>query len=262
MKNSKNNSWIVGIVTALSGLIIIGCGPTGNDEQMSDDVEDTNDEQTSDEVEDTAEAETPPRNLATPFNVSDVLKSTISPFGLIRHSRDSGLGHPGMDIPLPVDAPFYAVANGILVKVEEGSGGRGGVDIMLLLDLDGEAGSGWYFEYEHVTLESGIAERSELAKGQLFARNPGTAANIHLELGYWDGTFTHNQTCWVDLLESSEFNDEFINVIRESSEFIEIWTNVQDEGFYPVRGLLDTDLYPDGARLCYPLGTDVRIAVE
>ena len=38
----------------------------------------------------------------------------ISPFGIIRHSRDQGHGHGGIDVPLKTEAPIYAVADGTI----------------------------------------------------------------------------------------------------------------------------------------------------
>ena len=205
----------------------------------------------------------PAADFALPFDMGDMKVATIKPFGPIRRSSDSGIGHGGIDIPLIDNAPLYAVASGVIISVEEGSrGGRGGNDVMLLLRTDGVTDSGWYFEYEHITLESGIGVGSQLSKGQLIGRNPGTAANNHLELAYWDGSFTHSKKCWVDFLEFLDFLNYFNNTIRNDSGFINSWMTAQDEGYYPLKAFLDSTLYPNGAQLCYELGADVRIKVD
>jgi len=48
------------------------------------------------------EIEDPTFKLALPFDIQDIdlYQRMISPFGLIRHSKDSGIGHGGIDIPL------------------------------------------------------------------------------------------------------------------------------------------------------------------
>jgi len=204
----------------------------------------------------------PIANFVLPFDLDDILVFTISPFGPIRRASDTTFGHGGIDIPLPENAPFYAASDGVIISVEIGSGNRGGHDVTILLRTDGVTNSGWYLEYEHITLEAGITVGSLLSQGQLFATNPGTAANNHIEFGYWNGSKIFSKKCWVDFLESSDFVDYFNNTIRTDSRFIDTWTSVQDEGFYPIRGLLDSELYPDGAQLCYELGTDVRIEVN
>ena len=74
----------------------------------------------------------------------------ISPFGIIRHSRDSGHGHGGIDIPLNENAPIFAVAEGTILSAEESSDGAGGFDVKLL--ITGSGGEGWGYIYEHVTV--------------------------------------------------------------------------------------------------------------
>lgn len=204
----------------------------------------------------------PSANFSSPFNIDDLKIVTFNPFGPIRKASDSGIGHGGIDIPLLDNAPLYAVADGVIISVEEGSGGRGGNDVMLLLRTDGVTDSGWYFEYEHITLQPGIGEGSQLSKNQFFASNPGTAANNHLELGFWDGTFTHSKKCWMNFLEFPNILNHFENSVRNDSGFIDNWTSIQEEGFYPFRAFLNPELYPGGAQLCYELGTDVRIPVN
>ena len=210
---------------------------------------------------------TPPPDpfLVLPFAVEDIdlFQKLINPFGPIRHSRDSGIGHPGIDIPVIAGAPFFAVADGILVEVLPGSGGRPGTDVKLLIGAEEPAGAGWVFEYEHVALEPGFDVNSRVTRGQLFARTPDLpVSNHHFQLSYWENTFTSNHVCWVDFLTDTTFSAQFSETIRTNSEFISGWRDAQEEGQYPFRAFLDLEGYPEGARLCYPLGTDVRIPVE
>ena len=55
------------------------------------------------------------------------------------------------------------------------------------------------------------------------------------------------------------FRNTFNNSLRTDQRFTDAWTTVKFEGRLPFRGLLDVDRFPDGARLCYPPGTDVRV---
>ena len=55
----------------------------------------------------------------------------ISPFGIIRHSRDAGHGHGGIDIQLNANAPIYAVADGTILSADVSSDGAGGSDVKL-----------------------------------------------------------------------------------------------------------------------------------
>ena len=98
------------------------------------------------------ERSAPPSDLFLPFRTKDVGGSSefISPFGIIRHSRDAGHGHGGIDVPLNANAPIYAVADGAILSAEASSDGVGGSDIKLL--IFGSRGEGWGFLYEHVTV--------------------------------------------------------------------------------------------------------------
>ena len=84
----------------------------------------------------------PPTDLALPFRIEDVGGGNefISPFGIIRHSRDTGIGHGGIDIPLNQNAPIYAVADGTILSAEVSSDGAGGSNVLLL--ISGSDGKG------------------------------------------------------------------------------------------------------------------------
>jgi hypothetical protein len=207
---------------------------------------------------------TPPSGLALPFDQSDLNLTTavINPFGPVRFSMDNNIGHGGIDIPLSYNAPIYAVSIGIIVEVLEGSEGGGGKDIKLLIGATERADEGWIFIYEHVVLASGIELNSSLAKGQLVGTVPASLPTNHMQLTYWKNTYNTNSLCWIAQLESSDFEDYFLETIRNTANFISSWNDIIQEGYYPFRAFLDTSNYPDGAQLCYPMGTDVRLPAE
>ncbi len=135
---------------------------------------------------------------------------------------------------------------------------------MLLISEGLREGEGWIFIYEHIKLEPGITIGSEVEKGQAIARNQLVRSNNHLQLSYFfnDFKFSRNHTCWVDQLDlASEetLSTTFDNKIRIHTNFLTGWLNAIDEGKSSLKGLLDEDRYPDGAQLCYPQGTDVRV---
>jgi hypothetical protein len=53
--------------------------------------------------------------------------------------------------------------------------------------------------------------------------------------------------------------NRFNTQLRTDQRFIDAWLTVTFEGRLPFRELLDTTKYPDGARPCYPPGTDERV---
>ena len=147
-----------------------------------------------------------PSGLLLPFRVEDVGGGNgfISPFGIIRHSRDQGHGHGEIDVPLKMEAPIYAVANGTILSVEESTDGAGSSNVTRL--LSGSSGEGWAFLYEHVTLEPGLAESSVVSRSELIARNGLTSdrRNSHFQLTYLfkDYRFSREHRCWVDYLDT------------------------------------------------------------
>ena len=89
----------------------------------------------------------------------------------------------------------------------------------------------------------------------------GSARN-HIELAHVfnELEFTDNQTCWVDQLDEllrADLVNRFNTELRTDPRFISAWQSV-DKGL-PFRELLNAEIYPDGARLCYPPGTDERV---
>ncbi len=217
----------------------------------------------------TGNPDLPVVDLALPFDLADLAWQSgefVSPFGVVRKSQDRvALGHGGIDIPLKLAAPIYAVAAGTVISVEPSVDFRPGDVVVLLLQHGVRPGEAWIFLYEHVTLEPDIAVGTSVARGQLMARNamPTGVSNNHLELAYAfnEYRFTMSKTCWVHQLETgarTALVELFEKTIRVSDVFVEGWRTATDEGLFPIRALLDLERFPDGPQLCYPPGTDVR----
>lgn len=208
-----------------------------------------------------------PQGLFLPFRTEDVGEGNgfISPFGIIRHSRDAGHGHGGIDIPLNQDAPVYAVADGAILSVEESSDGAGGFDVKLL--ILGSGGEGWGFLYEHIDLEPGISVDSTVTKGQLIGRNGLTTdrRNNHLQLTYMfnDYRFYRDQRCWVDHLDASSKETvlAYFDSLKTKETFLAQWRNASEEGMNAYKELLNREKSPEGPQLCYSLGLEVRVSV-
>lgn len=209
-----------------------------------------------------------PTTLALPILIKDIKADDelISPYGVIRHSRDGGIGHGGIDFPLERGSPIYAVANGTIIKNNlEDVGGGNTVDILILQsEFPGE---GWIFKYEHIALGPGLTVGNAVQKGQKIGVNALTErGNNHVGLEYHFKSFTiaRNKSCWVDRLEPAarqQLESEF-NRIKMTPAFIQSWQTANEEGYYQYRGLLDEAKYPSGPQLCYPLGTDARMSVN
>ncbi len=208
-----------------------------------------------------------PTGLSMPFRVDDInLRGIINPFGIVRSSLDRGaVGHPGMDIPMNTGAPIFAVGGGTIVSVRPSIDSRPGSLVKLLLAADSTPGEGWTFLYEHVTLIGGLGEGSLVTRGQQIATNtmdPSFGNHLELSHSFNNYEFVDNQTCWVDQLDGaarSDFDNRFNPPLRTHQRFIDAWTTVTFVGGLRFRDLLTTTRYPDGARQCYPRGTDVRV---
>lgn len=208
-----------------------------------------------------------PINLALPILVEDIRASDelISPYGIIRHSRDAGIGHGGIDFPLANNSPVYAIADGKIIKnnLEDPGGGKT-VDILISSEFSGE---GWIFKYEHINLESGLAVGNTVRRGQKIGTN-GFAGrgNNHIGLEYHIKNFTiaREKTCFLDYLElaAKQKLENAFDKIKNTAEFIQSWQTAQEEGYYQYKDLLDKTKYPNGPQLCYPLGTDARVPVN
>ena len=208
-----------------------------------------------------------PTGLALPVAPEAInLRGVINPFGVVRFSGDRAeVGHPGIDIPVNQGTALVAVGDGQIVSIDAATDGLPGDAVKVLLSRGPSEGTGWVFLYEHVNVSGGLGVGSQVSRGQVIATSATSAAfTNHLELsdtfnGY---RFHRDQTCWIPQLAAGDrarFQSYFDSVLRTDSRFISAWQTVSREGQLPFSALLNTEKYPDGARLCYPRGTDERV---
>ncbi len=245
---------------------IVGEGPyTLNIRSESGRVEDTPEE--PDDSELPTNLSELPTDLAMPLAAADIIESRIvNPFGLVRGSKDRAeTGHSGIDLESNFGTPIFAVGDGVTVTVEP-EAKKGGDDVRVLLKPGERDGTGWVFRYEHITLNDGLGLGSVVTKGQQIGINVvNQQGSNHYELSFLSDNFQRitNQSCWVDQLESEgkdAFLDRFNNVLRVHPSFIDVWESFAEEGQLPFKELLNTDRFPNGAQLCSPKGTDVRVS--
>ncbi|QQG39661.1 MAG: peptidoglycan DD-metalloendopeptidase family protein [Candidatus Aenigmatarchaeota archaeon] len=218
--------------------------------------------ETSDYIAAGGNAQKVPTGLALPFDVEDLhAGEMISPFGVIRGSKDGGIGHGGIDFTIHKGDPIYAVADGEIIynEKEDGQGGTV-VDILIAPVADGE---GWIFKYEHIELLGELDVGSSVKKGEKIGESAIMFGNNHLGLEYAfnDYAFYKDAACWVSLVEPGAqraLEDKF-EELRADPAFVKLWETSESEGYYEYKGLLDEAEYPNGPRLCYELGTDARV---
>ncbi len=208
-------------------------------------------------------------NLALSFDVEDIGGGNefLTPFGLIRHERDKGHGHAGIDVPLSKGDKIYAVSDGAIIINEPATdGGEGsnkeGNNVVLLIAEGYREGEGWAFLYEHIHLNPEINVGSKVSKKQFIGESALSNGNNHLGLVYYFNNFqyTREPKCWVEYL-NAEDKQKLLDAweeIRTSSKFIESWRNAFEDGAYPYRALLNKNNFPAGPQLCYEYGLDVR----
>ncbi|MBI3261417.1 M23 family metallopeptidase [Candidatus Berkelbacteria bacterium] len=224
--------------------------------------------QSSDEQSTSVSPAQPFGELGLPFDPKDLGNKDrlFSPFGVVRHSRDTAnVGHGGIDFPLSAGDPIYAVADGAILKKQPADGGNGS-DMLLTIAPGSSEGEAWIFKYEHIDLAQGIDIGTRVTKGQRIATSTiSPEGNNHLELSYVfnNHSYFRNHTCWVDYLEpiAKQKLEATFNELASQSTFKELWQTAKEEEKYSYRGLLDTGKYPKGPQLCYPPGTDARVAL-
>jgi len=209
---------------------------------------------------------TPPGELSLPINLEDYTPDVgiINPLGLVRSSKDNNIGHPGIDFPIKKGSEHLAVADGEIIEVTSAGDPWGGEKITQLLEITGE-GKGWTFIYEHA--KSVVKEGDKVVRGQVVAINqaPERFTNhFGLVEAFNDYQYSGLGVCWPDLLKDSDKSelDSWFDQVKTSERFLERWRNVNEEGAYSSRELLNVKKYPNGPQLCYPENTDVRIPVN
>ena len=251
-----------GAIALTFALVLVACGGGENSSPSSPTVPTST--QTDPPV---ATESTPPTSLSLPVNISGiVLVGLINPFGVVRSSLDSpSVGHSGIDLPSNTGAPIFAVASGEIILMEPETDGMPGSEIWLLIAPASSPGTGWVFLYEHVNPLPGLTVGSRVVRRQQIAtnaQNPSFTNHLELSFVFNEQGFRRSQTCWVDQLDAgvrTRLLDRFNNELRTNQRFIDGWTTVQFEGKLPFKELLNTEKYPDGARLCYRPGTDERV---
>ena len=211
----------------------------------------------------------PPVDLALPVPAAALLEGAmVNPFGVVRSSRDlAELGHSGIDLVTAQGTAIYAVGDGVIVSVDVATDGFSGDAVRLLLSTDAPEGEGWVLLYEHISLLAGLDVGSSVTGGEQIATNPleiGRSNHFELAWVFNNFLFHRNQTCWVVQLEAAEraaLESRFNDVIRVHPDFVGAWSQVDfNEGMLPFKELLNIVTYPDGPQICYPNGTDVRVA--
>jgi hypothetical protein len=146
---------------------------------------------------------------------------------------------------------------------EPATDGRGGNIVRILLTGGDRAGEGWGFLYEHIVLDAGIGPGDRVARGQRIGTSAIIHGNNHMGLEYLfnEYRFTEDHRCWVDHLaaeDAAEFTALF-DGLKETLLFLASWRDATTQGAFTYRGALDGERFPDGPRLCYPMGTDLRV---
>jgi len=201
---------------------------------------------------------TPPSGLALPFDLADI-EGSFSPFGVYRSTMDlPEFGHSGIDVPLLLGAPIYAVADGIVIAVAPAGGSQPGSNVTLLIQPSQRDGDGWVFLYEHIDLVDGLVVGSSVLRGEQIAVNPieTYTGNNHLELSFVSSGLISfpPHICWADRLDQPSreaLTARFDEVHLEAMEQLRI---AKEEANSSAE-LLDADSLPKDPRLCYELGT-------
>ncbi len=260
MLNLKRGYFLVGFLVILI-VLMSGCVQQES-LQIDPDTLPIGQDDTQEPLSDTQFLTGPPTDLALPFDVENMFGGNkfVSPFGLIRHNRDKGHGHAGIDIPLSQGDSIYAVSDGEIIRNEPASDGPGNTIVLLIIkDREGE---GWAFLYEHINLNLGIDVGSQTSKGQSIGYSALVKGNNHLGLVYYfnDFQYTKEPKCWAEYVRNED-KQKLFNIweeIRGNPTFIESWQNAFEDGTYAYRALLNKDTFPSGPQLCYEYGLDVR----
>ena len=207
----------------------------------------------------------PPGGLSSPVAVKDLpMDRDLQPFGVVRSSKDTAeVGHGGLDLRMNKDAPLRAVADGVILAIAPVEGQPKESEVLLLLSTGPRPGTGWGFLYSHVRPAPGITVGERVQRGDLVAASfYGDGRSVHLELSYRFQAFLYmrNQTCWVERLSARDQRTlrDWFERLRSREAFTQSWETQEFSGRLPFHALLNPREFPDGPRICYPPGTDVR----
>ena len=135
---------------------------------------------------------------------------------------------------------------------------------MRIIITDGDRpGEGWAFLYEHITLDRGVNVGDAVTAGQRIGVSAITVGANHMALEYLfnDFQFTKDHRCWAEH-RAVDGNQAFVKTfdsIKNTPQLLGSWRDVREDGMFSYRAALDAERFPDGPRLCYPMGTDLRV---
>jgi len=208
----------------------------------------------------------PPTDLVLPYAISDLdlEHGASNPLGVFRFSKDVQ-SHPGIDLQLVDGSKILAMGNGVIVDIKTG---ESPVDMGILLQIEQSL---WGVNYEHFIPDESLFIGKEITKGEEIGTFSGgftqIPASIHIDLRHYPNGFagfSGEFVCWIDNLESDDkaMLQSAWDSAKVTDEFIQGWSTLEAEGNLVFNGLLDSEIYPDGPQMCYPIGTDVREPVN
>jgi hypothetical protein len=206
-------------------------------------------------------------NLSLPFNIEDLSKNSaiLNPLGIIRHNKDKGHGHSGIDFPLKQGSQIVAVSNGKIIEINKDSETEGDEKLVILLKDSGN-GEGWVYVYEHILIANDLKIGDKINKGDIVGSHIQSNRTSHYQLSrsFNNYMFYEEGKCWPDLLnpeEQASLNN-FWQQYRVSDHALGVWKSSNEDGNYSFRALLDKEKFPNGVQLCYIPTVDARIPLN
>ena len=203
-----------------------------------------------------------PSELGLPYAIEslDLGHGASHPMGVYRFSEDK-LAHPGIDLQLIDGASIFSMSDGEVILIEDGSSFPG--DKLVRIQV---RDTNWGINYEHFVPDEGLEVGQIVKKGDKLGTFKGgytkIPASVHIDYRDYptevDG-HSKDVICWINNLEEEDrvALQAAWDEAKITDEFISSWMNLQQDGKYIFRGLLDEEKYPDGPRMCYS-GVDVR----
>jgi len=206
----------------------------------------------------------PPDNLSLPFNINDISlnKGILNPLGIIRHDRDSGHGHGGIDIPLKPGSTVTAVSGGEVVEISKVSNTPGDEKLVILVNPTNNS-EGWVFLYEHLLINRALKVGDKVEKGDYLATHEQDSRTSHYQLSYAFNNLEYYEQglCWTENLSEDDQKsiNEFWETYRNSDYAQDAWKSITEDGNYSYLALFDETNFPNGIQLCYEGNTDARV---